>query len=87
MIFDFTNSLITKGITTYGVVGRRMYGTWEQARCFLDGRINSRPIDLTAIVTHELALEEFQTGVELIRSGRCGKVLLIPDLPGWAASF
>ena len=35
MDFDFATEVIFKGLTIYGVVGRRMYDTWHQMTRFL----------------------------------------------------
>jgi threonine 3-dehydrogenase len=72
--FDFDNLVIFKGITVYGVIGRRLWETWYQAR----GLLRSGAVDLEPIVTHRFPLEEFEEGFELMASGRCGKVVLLP---------
>ncbi len=79
ILFDFANGMIVRGITTYGIVGRIMYRTWDQASKFLDVKRNLRTIDLFPIITHRLLFEDFKEGINLMRSGLCGKVILFPD--------
>ncbi|MBH0190653.1 MAG: L-threonine 3-dehydrogenase [Nitrospira sp.] len=71
--FDLTNEIIFKGIRVYGVTGRRLFGTWYRLAGLFKAGLNIRPV-----VTHSFPMAEFATGFELIRSGQCGKVVLIP---------
>ena len=75
MEFDFDNLLIFKGIKVHGVIGRQLWETWFQAR----GLLRSGAVDLEPIVTHRFTLSEFDKAFELMESGDCGKVVLIPD--------
>jgi threonine 3-dehydrogenase len=69
---DFANEIIFKGITIYGVIGRRMYQTWHQMRRFLTGgQFDPRPV-----ITHRFPLAEVDTALAAIRSGDAGKVIL-----------
>ncbi|WP_069649098.1 L-threonine 3-dehydrogenase [Caloranaerobacter ferrireducens] len=72
---DFANDIIFKGITMQGIVGRRMYDTWYQVK----GLLASGNLNLEPIITHKLPLEEFEKGMELMKSGNCGKVVLYPN--------
>lgn len=74
MTFDFDNLLIFKGLTVYGVVGRRLWETWYQAR----GLLRSEAVDLNPVVTHRFPLEKYEEAFKLMESGECGKVVLIP---------
>jgi len=71
---DLAEEIIFKGVTVYGVVGRLMYETWYRTRALL----SSGAVDVSPIITHRLPLEDFEKGVELMRSGQCGKVVLFP---------
>jgi threonine 3-dehydrogenase len=73
--FDFTNDLITKCISVYGITGRVMFKTWEQAQKLL----RSCQSSLTSIITHRFLVDEFEKGIELMHSGKCGKVILFMD--------
>lgn len=62
-----------KGITLHGAAARLLYETWEQIDSLLSGGL-----DISRIVTHELPLESFNEGIDLMEQGKCGKCLLIP---------
>jgi threonine 3-dehydrogenase len=68
---DFPNEVIFKGITIYGVVGRRMYGTWIQITRFL----RSGLFDPTPVITHRFPLEAAEEAIRAIRTGVAGKVI------------
>ena len=69
---DFANEIIFKGITVYGVVGRKMYETWHQMRRFLSaGLFDPRPV-----ITHRFPLAKINDALAAIRSGDAGKVIL-----------
>jgi len=72
--FDLANEVVFKGATVYGVTGRLMWKTWYQTRALLD----SRAVDVKPIITHRMPLEDFETGMELMKTGQCGKVVLFP---------
>ncbi len=63
-----------KGIEIYGVIGRRMFETWDQVTLF----VQSGKLDLDVIVTHIFKLEEMEKGIQQMISGNSGKVVLIP---------
>ncbi len=69
---DLSTDVIFKGVTVYGVIGRKMYETWNQMRTFL----GSGMLDPTPVITHRLPLEEIDRALDAIRSGEAGKVIL-----------
>jgi threonine 3-dehydrogenase len=71
MEVDFARDVIFKGITIYGVVGRRMYDTWHQMRRFL----RSGAFDPTPVITHRFPLEAASEAIQAIRTGEAGKVI------------
>lgn len=71
MEVDFATEVIFKGITIYGVVGRRMYDTWIQMRQFL----RSGQFDPTPAITHRFPLEAYDDAIAAIKSGEAGKVV------------
>jgi threonine 3-dehydrogenase len=71
--FDLPNEIIFKGIRVYGVTGRRLFQTWYRLAGLFKAGLNIRPV-----VTHTFPMQEFARGFELIQSGECGKVVLIP---------
>ncbi len=68
---DFASEIIFKGLTIYGVVGRRMYDTWHQMSRF----ISSGNFDPTPVITHRLPLEAVDEAMALIKSGDAGKII------------
>ncbi len=68
----FAEDIIFKGVTIYGVIGRRMFETWHQMRRFLSSGL----LDPTPVVTHEFPLEQIDEALAAIRSGAAGKVIL-----------
>ena len=71
MDVDFATEVIFKGITIYGVVGRRMYDTWHLMTRFL----RSGQFDPTPVITHRFPLEAADDAIRAIRSGEAGKVI------------
>ncbi|MDH3495496.1 MAG: L-threonine 3-dehydrogenase [Gemmatimonadota bacterium] len=69
---NLSNDVIFKGVTVYGVIGRRMYETWHQMRTFL----SSGRLDPTPVITHRFPLEQIDEALEAIASGAAGKVIL-----------
>jgi threonine 3-dehydrogenase len=69
---DFARDVIFKGLTLYGVTGRRMYDTWQQTfRLLHAGQFDPRPV-----VTHRFQLHQIAEAVQVIKEGRAGKVIL-----------
>ena len=71
MEVDFATEVIFKGITVYGVVGRRMYQTWHQMTRFLQ----SCNFDPTPVITHRFPLDAADEAIRAIKSGEAGKVI------------
>ncbi len=69
---NLANRIIFKGITVYGVIGRKLYETWHQMRRFLiGGQFDPRPV-----ITHKFPLAQIDDALAAIRSGDAGKVIL-----------
>ena len=69
---DFASEIIFKGITVYGVIGRKMYETWHQMRRYLSaGLVDPRPV-----ITHQFPLAKIDEALAAIRSGDAGKIIL-----------
>jgi threonine 3-dehydrogenase len=69
---NLANEIIFKGITVYGVIGRKMYETWHQMRRFLSGGM----FDPRPVMTHRFPLAKIDDALSAIRSGDAGKVIL-----------
>ncbi len=69
---DFARDIIFKGLTLYGVTGRKMYDTWHVMQRFLrGGQVDPRPV-----VTHRFPLEGIGDAIQVIKDGQAGKVIL-----------
>jgi threonine 3-dehydrogenase len=71
--FDLPNEIIFKGIRVYGVTGRRLFGTWYRLAGLFKAGLNIRPV-----VTHTIPMGDFAKGFDLVNSGQCGKVVMVP---------
>ncbi len=63
--------VIFKGLEIHGIYGRKMFETWYKMIALLEGGL-----DISPILTHSYAVEDFQQGFDMMRSGQSGKVIL-----------
>ena len=64
------DKVIFKGLTMHGIYGRKMYETWyKMTQLVLSG------FPLHKVLTHQIHIDDFQKGFELMDSGLCGKVV------------
>ena len=70
---DFSTDIVFKGIEIYGVVGRKMFETWDQIKEFL----SKNSLNLEKIVTHFYKFDEMEEAMAKMRSGNSGKVVLL----------
>ncbi len=69
---NFARDVIFKGLTLYGVTGRKMYSTWNAMQRFLrTGQLDPHPV-----VTHRFPLEGIADAIRVIKEGSAGKVIL-----------
>lgn len=68
---DMAEDMIFKGLDVKCIVGRRLYETWNTMKALLD----SGKLDVAPAITHQLAFEEYDHGMQLMRDGLCGKVV------------
>jgi threonine 3-dehydrogenase len=71
MEVNIATEIVFKGITVYGVIGRRMYDTWLQMTQFL----RAGTFDPTPVITHRLPLDQYDEAMRLIKAGDAGKVV------------
>jgi threonine 3-dehydrogenase len=76
---DLSSQVVMRGITLFGVTGRRQFETWDQTSEFL----SSGRVDVSPILTNRVSLLDFQRAAELAESGEVGKVVLYPPEGGW----
>ncbi|MET1161464.1 MAG: zinc-binding dehydrogenase, partial [Pseudoxanthomonas sp.] len=63
--------IIFKGLTVQGIYGRRMYETWyKMTQLVLGG------FPLGKVLTHQMPIDDFQKGFDLMEAGKAGKVVL-----------
>ena len=73
-VVDLSNEVVMKGLSLFGVVGRKLPTTWERTTAYVRDGV----IDVAALITHSFPLTEIDRAIELMKSGRCGKVTLTP---------
>jgi len=72
--FDLNNNVIFRSVVVYGVVGRRLWSTWDLAYHYVE----SGKVDLNPMVTHRFKLSEYDQAFETFGSGQSGKVMMTP---------
>jgi threonine 3-dehydrogenase len=65
------DQVIFKGLVLKGVYGREMFETWYKMSAMLQSGL-----DVSPVITHRLAIDDFQAGFEIMDSGQSGKVIL-----------
>ena len=68
--FDWAK-VVTHMITIKGIYGREMYETWYS----MNSMVN-KGLDVSPVITHRFAAEEWGAAFALARSGNCGKIIL-----------
>jgi threonine 3-dehydrogenase len=67
---DWT-TVVFNMLTIHGIYGREMYETWYKMTVMLQSGL-----DISPVITHRFAAEDFQAGFDAMRSGESGKVIL-----------
>ena len=70
---DLSTDVVFKGVSIYGVVGRRMFETWDQ----LTEMIKHKQLNLEKIITHFYPFEQMEEAMATMISGNSGKVVLV----------
>lgn len=65
------NTVIFSMLTIKGIYGREMYETWYMMTVMLQSGL-----DISPVVTHHFAFEDFAKGFEVMQSGAAAKVIL-----------
>ncbi len=71
---NFGKYFIDKELTVKGVFGRKIWETWHQVSELL----TSGKVDLSKMITHKFPLKDFEKAMDVMKSGECGKILLVP---------
>lgn len=74
---DVSHAIIGKGLTLFGINGRRLFDTWR----LVDAFMLRAPDSLDVIVTHTLPARAYQQGFDMMDSGACGRVVLDFNAP------
>jgi threonine 3-dehydrogenase len=74
-VVDLSSDVVMKGLSLYGIAGRRIPATWEQVTAYVRDGV----IDVRTLITHSFAMHEIDGAIELMKSGQCGKVTLTPE--------
>ncbi len=77
MPLDATRDVIFRGVTIRGIIGRRVFETWDLMRELLKKGLAQKFVR-SGFITHDLPLERFEEGFGALRSGDGLKVLLRP---------
>jgi threonine 3-dehydrogenase len=65
------SDIILKAVTIRGVYGRQMFETWRKMLALLHSGL-----DLTPLITHRVAANDYQAGFDAALSGEAGKVVM-----------
>ncbi|HEY3269059.1 MAG TPA: L-threonine 3-dehydrogenase [Armatimonadota bacterium] len=68
------SQVIFNGIRLLGVSGRRMFETWYQTAALL----KTERLNLAPLVTHRMAMDDFDLAMKIMKSGESGKIVLTP---------
>jgi threonine 3-dehydrogenase len=77
MVVDFSKDVIFKGVTVHGVIGRRVWDTWDMMTSILKKGL-ARTFVETGFITHDLPLDKYEEGFQAIMNGDALKVILRP---------
>jgi len=69
------NLVVFHGLTIKGIYGREMFETWYKMTALIQSGL-----DISPIITHRFPYTNFIEGIELMKSGQSGKIVL-----DWAA--
>jgi threonine 3-dehydrogenase len=65
------DKVVFKGLILKGVYGREMFETWYKMVSLVKSGL-----DVESVITHRLPVKDYLTGFELMKAGKCGKVIL-----------
>ncbi len=63
--------IVGKALTVKGIYGRQMYETWYKMLALLDSGL-----DVSGMITHRFAAQDFQQAFDLMETRKSGKVIL-----------
>ncbi|MFI5252078.1 MAG: zinc-binding dehydrogenase [Bacteroidota bacterium] len=78
MPIDFSKYVIFPGTTIHGIIGRRVWSTWDMMIDLLKSGLSNRFMK-AKFITHQYPLKDFDKGFQAIANGDAFKVLLMPS--------
>lgn len=66
------NAVVFKGLQVHGIVGRRLWETWDQMSWLL----TEKGLDVLPVVTHQMPFTEVEEAMQTLAGGRAGKIVL-----------
>jgi len=65
------NTVVFSALTIKGIYGREMYETWYKMTAMIQSGL-----DISPVITHRFPYTKFKEGIELMKSGNSGKIVL-----------
>ncbi len=65
------SDIVFKGLTLQGIYGRKMFETWYKMLAMLQ-----TGLDVSKVITHHFAADEYEDALDVMRTGNSGKVIL-----------
>ncbi len=65
------NLVVFNQLTLKGIYGREMYETWYKMTSLIQSGL-----DISPVITHHFPYDQFEEGIELMKSGNSGKIVL-----------
>ncbi len=66
------NSVVFKGLQIHGIVGRRIWETWDQMSWLL----SEKKLNVLPVVTHRMPYQEIEQAMGILGQGKAGKIVL-----------
>lgn len=66
------NQVIFKGLDLQGIVGRRLWETWDQ----MSKLLTEKGLDVTPVITHEMPFTDAAQVFETMQAGKAGKIAI-----------
>lgn len=66
------NAAIFKGLSIQGIVGRRIWDTWQQMSWLL----TEKNLNVLPVVTHQMPWQEVNEAMAILKQGQAGKIVL-----------
>ncbi|MBN8690486.1 MAG: L-threonine 3-dehydrogenase [Armatimonadetes bacterium] len=66
------NAMIMRGLKVNGIIGRKIWETWDQ----MIDLLQNKNLDVSAVVTHKMDFRDVNHAMEILERGEAGKVVL-----------